>query len=246
MRTSKPSSGTPSEELEPKSRTFTTPNENEMPVIIEAVLKSLERRGAAFQDKSKQALFLNRVEEGLEFYGRKDPVSLNLTAERFRAIKKHLNGLKGVLEALTPLERAKLDVAAEQTFNASYAEDNAETSNQASNRYGRTDGASLRLRAELGGWDSSFVLDFFQADCALLAKAIAPVAASHPERPSAKGFHVEQNVNQLIRYLSRAWREIFNETPSSNPNAAFGIVLNALFEAVGHRPVGIHTLKRIL
>lgn len=225
-----------------------TPDEGRLSAILEDVRTELKKREASvFLDKAKQDQFLERLRVGLQVYGSWDLADFNFRAAKFKAIQEHLDRLSHLLGALEPSERVILDIEAERTFKAlTVGSERNAAANSSRSRYGRTDGASRLARLDgNGSYNTGFVLDHFQEDCALLAQAAKPVVASNPESPPAKKYHLEANVEQLIEFLGRMWTEVFNETPSVNPGAAFGSVLNDLLKALDLGKAGDKTLKRI-
>jgi hypothetical protein len=231
------------------SRSFIVPDKDRLPAILEVVRIALDRRNApVFRDRPRQDEFLKLVGAGLIAYGNKGQTDPNFGAMKFRAINDYLDGLCSVLGALTPGERVALDIAAERTFKSlSAGSEGGVDANSSHRRYGRTDGVSRLARLDgLGGYDTNFVLDHYQEDTALLAKAIKTIVASSPVMPPSKKYHHEPNVEQLIAFLGRIWRDVFIEEPSWSPGAAFGSVLNDLFEVLDLKNAGDKTLKRIL
>lgn len=243
-----PSTKVPEDRTDRGSRSLVAPSKDQLPAILEAVRTSLDKRELpVFRIRDKQDAFLNAVEMGLEFYGSRSEADINRTAMQFKVFEKLLDQLSGVLAGFRQVERVVLDIAAERAFKAMQAgvEEAAKTEFLPS-RYGRTDGASMLARVEVDGWNTGFILDQFQVECTLLTRAAGSVVASNPERPPSKKHHVEPNVEHLIAFLGRMWKEIFNETPSPEPGAAFGLILNTLLSTLGIREVGARTLKRIL
>jgi hypothetical protein len=203
-----------------QARTFVAPDEGRLSAILEDVRTELKKREApVFLDKAKQDQFLECVRTGLQFYGSRNLDASNFRASKFKAIKEHLDNLNRLLGALEPSEKVILDIEAERAFKKLFARSKGEFAVHSSgHRYGLTDGANLLLRVDgTGNYDTGFMVDAFEEDCALLAKALKPVVVSYPEKEPAKKYHLEPNGEQLIEFLGRMWPMSLTKCPVQIP-----------------------------
>ena len=194
--------------------------------------------------------FFSAVKDALEFARHLRNSPGTVTTHFLEETRRYLPKVKTPLSRLDKVQRAALDLKVEQITESRQAALELKLRqlfDEGDAQQAPRGPQTMLGRVGVEGWLSDFLVDRFEVECDVILHALDELIASYEALPPDYNYNgPPREIQAVIPYLASAWWNAFGLKPAFTPNAAFGLVLNALLDALGEKRAGLKTLKRIL